>query len=107
VLKNNSKVRIMVTGHMDQTGSEGYNNVLSYNRAKAAIEFLVTQHGIARDRLVLDWAGESTAMVPAKSSQLNRRSEFSVAKAGATDKDRPEGPDAGKGRFMGNKASGY
>lgn len=108
VLKGNSKVRIAVTGHTDARGSEGYNNVLSYNRAKAAIEFLVSQHGIARERLVLDYAGESAAMVPSKgSSQLNRRVEFRVAKDGETDKDRPEGPEAGQGRFMGNKASGY
>ncbi len=108
VLKNNSDIRVAVTGHTDATGSEGYNNVLSYNRAKAAIEFLVNQHGIARDRLVLDWAGEASALVPAKgSSAMNRRAEFSVAKAGQTDKARPDGPEAGKGRFMGNKASGY
>jgi outer membrane protein OmpA-like peptidoglycan-associated protein len=108
VLKNNSKVRVAVTGHTDQKGSEGYNNVLSYNRAKAAIEFLVSQHGIARERLVLDWAGEATALVPEKgSSNLNRRAEFRVAKSGETDKARPDGPEAGKGRFMGNKASGY
>jgi hypothetical protein len=42
-----------------------------------------------------------------RSSQLNRRAEFRVAKAGETDKARPEGPEAGKGRFMGNKASGF
>lgn len=108
VLKNNPEVRIAVTGHTDQTGSERYNNVLSYNRAMAAIEFLVSQHGVARTRLVLDWAGEATAMVPVTgSSQLNRRAEFRVAKAGETDKARPEGPEAGKGRFMGNKASGF
>lgn len=108
VLKNNSKVRVAVTGHTDQAGSERYNNVLSYNRAKAAIEFLVNQHGISRDRLVLDWAGEGSALVPAKgSSELNRRAEFRVAKSGETDKARPDGPEAGQGRFMGNKASGY
>jgi outer membrane protein OmpA-like peptidoglycan-associated protein len=66
VLKNNPEVRVAVTGHTDQTGSEGYNNVLSYNRAMAAIEFLVSQHGMAATRLVLDWAGEATAMVPVK-----------------------------------------
>lgn len=108
VLKNNAEVRIAVTGHTDQTGPENYNNVLSYNRAMAAIEFLVNQHGIARTRLVLDWAGETTTMVPVTgASQLNRRAEFRVAKAGETDKARPEGPEAGKGRFMGNKATGY
>ncbi|MCS6930175.1 MAG: OmpA family protein [Saprospiraceae bacterium] len=107
VMKNNPKIRVTVTGHTDQTGSDTYNNVLSYNRAKAAIEFLVNQHGIARDRLVLDWAGKSSALVPARSSQINRRVEFRVAKPGETDKPRPEGPAAGKGRFMGNKATGY
>lgn len=108
VLKNNSKVRVAVTGHTDAVGSEGYNNVLSYNRAMAAIEFLVNQHGISRDRLVLDYAGEGSALVPAKgSSEMNRRADFRVAKSGETDKARPEGPDAGKGRFMGNKASGF
>ena len=108
VLKNNSDVRIAVTGNTDQSGPEKYNNVLSYNRAKAAIEFLVNQYGISRDRLVLDWAGEANTLVPVKgATQLNRRAEFRVAKAGEADKARPEGPEAGKGRFMGNKASGY
>ena len=108
VLKNNTDVRIAVTGNTDLSGSERHNNVLSYNRAKAAIEFLVNQYGISRDRLVLDWAGETNALVPVKgATALNRRAEFRVAKAGEADKARPEGPEAGKGRFMGNKASGY
>ncbi|MCK6692615.1 MAG: OmpA family protein [Thermoanaerobaculia bacterium] len=104
-MKNNPNIRVTVTGNTDQSGSEGYNNVLSYNRAKAAIEFLVNQHGIDRNRLVLDWAGESAALVPIKgATKLNRRAEFRVAKDGEADKARPEGPEAGKGRFMGNKA---
>ena len=108
VMKNNPDVRIVAVGNTDLSGSEKYNNVLSYNRAKAAIEFLVNQYGISRDRLVLDWAGEANALVPVKgSTQLNRRTEFRVAKAGEADKARPDGPEAGKGRFMGNKASGF
>lgn len=104
VMKNNPGIRVTVTGNTDQSGSEGYNNVLSYNRAKAAIEFLVNQHGIDRSRLVLDWAGEGAALVPVKgATKLNRRAEFRVAKDGEADKARPEGPEAGKGRFMGNK----
>jgi len=108
VLKNNPEIRVAVTGHTDLSGKEGYNNVLSYNRAKAAIEFLVSQYGISRDRLVLDWAGEGVSLVPDKGrSSLNRRAEFRVAKDGETDKARPEGPEAGKGRFNGGKASGF
>ena len=108
VMKNNPSIRVAVTGHTDLSGQEGYNNVLSYNRAKSAIEFLVSQYGIGRDRLVLDFAGETVSMVPDKGrSSLNRRAEFRVAKAGEADKARPEGPEAGKDRFKGNKASGF
>ena len=64
-----------------------------------------TQHGIARDRLLLNFSGESAAMVPSPASRQNRRVEFRVAKAGDQDMSRPEGPEAGKGRFKGN--TGY
>lgn len=105
VMKSNPDLKVVVTGHTDQRASEGYNNVLSFNRAKAAIEFLVNQHGIARDHLLLNFSGEAAALVPGKSSRQNRRAEFRVAKAEDKDMSRPEGPEAGKGRFKGN--TGY
>lgn len=107
VLKNNPSVKVVAVGHTDDRGSERYNNVLSYNRAKAAIDILTTQYGISRDRIVLNWSGEGSPLVPAKGSTLaNRRVEFRVAK-GETEMARPEGPSAGKGRFSGNKDAGY
>ncbi|MCB9307819.1 MAG: OmpA family protein [Lewinellaceae bacterium] len=107
VLKQNPSLKIVAVGHTDARGSEGYNNVLSYNRAKAAIEFLVSQYGISRDRLVLNWAGEDSALIPVKGSNMaNRRVEFRVAK-GETEMARPEGPEAGRGSFKGNKDAGY
>jgi OmpA-OmpF porin, OOP family len=107
VLKNNPDLKVVAVGNTDLRGSEGYNNVLSYNRAKSAIETLVAQFGVSRDRLILNWAGETTLLVPEKgSSMTNRRVEFRVAK-GETEMARPEGPEAGKGSFKGNKAAGY
>lgn len=107
VLKNNPDLKIVAVGHTDARGSEGYNNVLSFNRAKAAIETLVSQYGISRDRLILNWAGEGAQLVPEKGSSLpNRRVEFRVAK-GETEMARPEGKEAGKGNFKGNKDAGY
>ncbi len=108
VLKQNPNIKVVAIGNTDRRGPEGYNNVLSYNRAKAAIEFLVSQHGIARDRLILNWAGESSALIPVNGSNAaNRRVEFRVAK-GETEMGRPEGPEAGKGgKFQGNKDAGY
>lgn len=107
VLKNNPDLKAVVVGHTDARGSEGYNNVLSYNRAKAAIETLVAQFGVSRDRLILNWAGEGSKLVPANGANVtNRRVEFRVAK-GETEMARPEGAEAGKGNFKGNKDAGY
>ncbi len=107
VLKNNPSLKVVAVGHTDARGPEGYNAVLSYNRAKAAIETLVSQFGVSRDRIILNWAGETTGLVPEKgSSVINRRVEFRVAK-GETEMARPEGKEAGKGSFKGNKDAGY
>lgn len=108
VLKQNPDIKVAVIGHTDRSASNRYNNVLSYNRAKAAIDFLVSQHGIARDRLILNWGGEDTALVPSKGANyINRRVEFKVA-TNEKEMARPEGPNAGHGgRMSGNKDAGY
>jgi outer membrane protein OmpA-like peptidoglycan-associated protein len=107
VLKNNPDIKVVAVGHTDARGSEGYNNVLSFNRAKAAIEMLVANYGVSRDRVILNWAGEGSKLIPQNGSVLpNRRVEFRVAK-GETEMARPEGAEAGKGSFKGNKDAGY
>ncbi len=106
VMKANPNMKVVVTGYTDAAGSEGYNKVLSYNRAKSAIEYLVAQHGIARDHLILNYGGEMNNIVAAKGSNYtNRRVEFKVA-GSETEQARPEGKEAGKGKFGGNNA-GY
>ncbi|HND86771.1 MAG TPA: OmpA family protein [Saprospiraceae bacterium] len=108
VLKQNPSIKVVVVGHTDERGPEGYNNVLSYNRANAAIDFLTSNYGIARDRVVLNYAGETSALVPGKGSNAsNRRVEFRVAK-GEAEQGRPEGPNAGKGgKTMNANKSGF
>jgi OmpA-OmpF porin, OOP family len=108
VMKQNPELRVVVAGHTDKSSSNRYNNVLSYNRAKAAIDFLVNQHGISRDRLILNYGGEDTSLVPTNTANyINRRVEFKVA-SGESEMGRPEGPNAGSGgRFSGNKDAGY
>jgi OmpA-OmpF porin, OOP family len=107
VLKNNPDLKVVAVGNTDARGSEGYNNVLSYNRAKEAVDMLVSQYGISRNRIILNWAGEGSKLIPgAGSNASNRRVEFRVAK-GETEMARPEGKEAGKGNFKGNKDAGY
>jgi outer membrane protein OmpA-like peptidoglycan-associated protein len=113
VMKDNPDLKVVVTGGADKRASEKYNNVLSYNRSKAAIEFLVAQHSIPRDHLILNWIGEGSPLVPVDgANRLNRRVEFRVAKS-ETEMARPEGPEAGKAgakskaSFKGNKDAGF
>jgi OmpA-OmpF porin, OOP family len=108
VMKQNPSIRVVVAGHTDKLSGNNYNNVLSYNRAKAAIDFLVATHGVSRDRLLLNWGGEDKGLVPSSGNSLmNRRVEFRVADGSDTEMGRPEGPKAGKGSFKGNKDAGY
>jgi OmpA-OmpF porin, OOP family len=107
VLKSNPTIRLVATGNTDRLNSETYNNVLSYNRANAVIAHMVAQYGIARDRVVLNWAGEGMNIIPTNTGNVaNRRVEFRVAKAGDKEMGRPEGKEAGKGRIEGN-SSGF
>ncbi len=103
VMKQNPGINVLVSGHADKVSGVKYNDVLSYNRAQAAIDHLVGKYGIERSRLVLNYGGEETTLVRTnKESLMNRRVEFRVAK-GESDMGRPAGPKAGKV----NKPSGY
>ena len=106
VLKNNPSARVVVKGYTDKTASDSYNTKLSYNRAKSAIEHLVQNYGIARDRLILNYGGEEMTLVPQSGSSLmNRRVEFSIAN-GENEMAEPAGR-AGKGTFGGSRNAGY
>lgn len=52
VLKKHPQWRLQVHGHTDSIGGDAYNLDLSKRRAAAVRNALITQHGIAGDRLV-------------------------------------------------------
>ncbi len=80
VMKSNPSLELVVTGFTDKTASDQYNLELSYQRAKAVIEHLVSIHGIARSRFLLNYNGEDYPLVPSTGSTLmNRRVEFRAA----------------------------
>jgi len=84
-MKDNPEVRIEMSSHTDSRASHGYNQTLSQNRAKAAVDYIISQ-GINRDRLVAVGYGETQLLnrckddVPCTEAehQLNRRTEFKV-----------------------------
>ncbi|MEZ4981238.1 MAG: OmpA family protein [Saprospiraceae bacterium] len=106
VMKQYPNVRIKVQGFTDQTASNDYNENLSYNRAKAAIEFMMTQHNLPRERFVMHYGGETNNLVPTTGSNfMNRRVEFTVAAPDEVDMPAPGSPDSGS-NFQGNR-EGY
>ncbi|MBC5993837.1 OmpA family protein [Pontibacter cellulosilyticus] len=85
VLKSNPKVKIEMSSHTDSRESVKYNNVLSERRAKAAVDYLVSQ-GIDRGRLTAKGYGKSKLVngcadgveCSEEDHQLNRRTEFKI-----------------------------
>jgi len=93
VMQMHPNLMVTAYGHTDARNTNNYNQVLSYNRAKSAIEYLVTKYNIPRERFKLMYGGEETPL--GGNHYINRRVEFRVSKAEDNDMARPEGPEAG------------
>lgn len=79
-LNSNPTVSVVVEGHADETGPEGYNQALSERRANSVVEYLI-QLGVSADRLSTKGYGETVPLTDNKTSEgraANRRVEFMV-----------------------------
>ena len=79
-LNENPTVKVSIQGHTDNEGDAGENQVLSENRAKGVVDYIVSK-GISRDRLEYKGFGESKPKVPNTSDynkSLNRRTEVMI-----------------------------
>ncbi len=84
ILQRNPSLRIRITGHCDERGSDEYNLALGNRRALAAKRYL-TDRGIAEDRISTSSMGEEspTAMGANEDAWAqNRRDEFAVVSGG-------------------------
>ncbi len=80
LLRLNNNLKLAVIGYTDQRGAEHLNDLLSYQRAEAVIQYLITEQGINKDRLILIWKGDKEGIVTDKDeSYMNRRVEFQIA----------------------------
>lgn len=79
VLKNNQNMRVKIVGHTDSDGNDATNLQLSKQRASAVKEMLVSDFGIAADRIETDGNGAASPVADNKTSAgkaQNRRVEF-------------------------------
>lgn len=84
ILQANSGLRIRVSGHCDERGSDEYNLALGNRRANAAKQYLVS-HGIDAGRIETTSYGKERPLDPAHNEQAwatNRRDEFEILSGG-------------------------
>jgi OOP family OmpA-OmpF porin len=79
LLKNEPAVRVWVVGHTDNTGVDAANVALSQARAAAVVKALVTQMGVATERLAPQGVGPYAPVAPNTTDEgraKNRRVEL-------------------------------
>ncbi len=80
LLKDVGSLKIEISGHTDNVGSESLNSKLSQDRAQAVVNYLA-QKGIDKSRLVAKGYGSTIPVASNNSSsgrQQNRRTEFKI-----------------------------
>ena len=80
LLKDNLNLKIQIDGHTDNIGQPKDNLLLSNNRAKAVIEYLLSK-AINPQRLTYKGFGETKPVAENTTEQgkaMNRRTELSV-----------------------------
>jgi peptidoglycan-associated lipoprotein len=84
IMQANPALRIEITGHCDERGSDEYNLALGNRRALAAREYMVNR-GIPADRISTASRGEEQPVDPASNEDAwarNRRDEFAISAGG-------------------------
>jgi outer membrane protein OmpA-like peptidoglycan-associated protein len=81
LLMSNTKLRVQINGHTDNTGNANANKALSLQRATAVVNYLI-ENGIERDRLRAVGFGEERPIVSNDDEiggrEINRRTEIEI-----------------------------
>ena len=80
-LKKNPNAYALLVGYTDSTGSEEYNLGLSNRRADSVAAYLMNNHGVSQDQIVVNWYGEANPIADNSSPggrAQNRRVEVAV-----------------------------
>jgi OOP family OmpA-OmpF porin len=79
LMRQSDKLKLLVVGHTDNVGTFQFNTELSQKRAAAVVSALVTQNGIARERLMpigVSFASPVTSNKTEEGRAKNRRVEL-------------------------------
>jgi outer membrane protein OmpA-like peptidoglycan-associated protein len=80
LLTENPTIKVEISAHTDDIGSDSYNQILSQKRAQSVVEFLM-QNRILQERFVANGYGKRMSKVPNTSEEnrsINRRVELKI-----------------------------
>ena len=80
LLLDNTNMKVEISAHTDDVGSEVYNQRLSDKRARSVVDYII-KNGIAEAQLIARGYGESTAIAPNDNDEnraKNRRVELRI-----------------------------
>ena len=80
-MKKNPNAYALLVGYTDSIGSEEYNLYLSNRRADNVGSYLMNNHGVSQDQIVVNWYGESNPVAGNDTEEgraQNRRVEIAV-----------------------------
>ena len=80
VLNEMPSLKIEVSSHTDNRGSDEYNQKLSQERAQSVVDYLISK-GISTDRVIAKGYGKSQPVASNDTDegrQQNRRTEFKI-----------------------------
>ncbi len=82
LLKKNPNIKVEISAHTDNVGSEAYNMKLSLRRAQSVVNYLL-EHGVPRSQMIAKGYGETRPLVPNDTPEhraMNRRVELKILK---------------------------
>jgi outer membrane protein OmpA-like peptidoglycan-associated protein len=80
LMEKNPEIKVEISAHTDDIGTEQYNMNLSERRAKSVVDYLIN-HDVPKNRLIAKGYGETQPLVPNTSDEnraINRRVELKI-----------------------------
>ncbi|MCS6934981.1 MAG: OmpA family protein [Chitinophagales bacterium] len=89
-------MKLVVTGYDESRNDQKYNEQLAWNRANAAVDYLVEKYGISRDRFIVKYqGGKKAATGTPYERKMKNKVEFRYANEGETGSSNPPAPHPG------------
>jgi outer membrane protein OmpA-like peptidoglycan-associated protein len=83
-------MKLVVTGFDESRNDQKYNEQLAWNRANAAVDYMVEKYGISRDRFIVKYqGGKKAATGTAFEKKMKNKVEFRYGNDGESGDSNP------------------